>query len=162
MEDTMPPVKSSVAPRPFVQLACVCEKVLIEPDSVPSLIRVVDTYTIDDPAGLPGGLKAAMPLTIFVSLKSGDVVGEFDVGLRFVQPNGKAHPVRTWPMEFKGNEGGVNLKVDFSLGEPAEGLCWFDVLWGDDVLTRIPLRMKFRRTPKPTAGPTESAEPSIR
>lgn len=31
------------SPKPFVQVACVCEKVLRESDSVPSLIRILDT-----------------------------------------------------------------------------------------------------------------------
>ena len=63
-------------PKPFVQAACICEKVLVEPDKVASLIRVVDTYFLERPKEpLPPNVEARLDLTIFVSLKSGDVTG---------------------------------------------------------------------------------------
>jgi hypothetical protein len=131
--------------KPFVQVACVCEKVLIEPDNVPSLIRIVDTYTLELPGKpLPPGVKLQTDLTAFVSLKSGDVIGDFEVGLRLNAPDGKDHPVRMWPVEFKGGEHGANLKIAFTLQDPKIGLYWFDVLWGSDVLTRIPFRLKSK------------------
>jgi hypothetical protein len=60
-------------PKPFVQAACICEKVLVEPDKVASLIRVVDTYFLE--LANPPNVEARLDLTIFVSLKSGDVTG---------------------------------------------------------------------------------------
>src|SRR5258708_6475787 len=113
------------APKPFVQAACICEKVLVEPDNVASLIRVVDTYFIEMP---PANIKAALDLTLFVSLKSGDVVGEYEIGLRLISPDKKDQPVRRWPVEFLGGEAGVNVKVAFIMPTPEFGLYWFDVL----------------------------------
>ena len=131
--------------KPFVQVACVCEKVLREHDSVPSLIRVVDTYNVEPlHAELPLGLKAALPLTIFVGLKSGDVVGEHAVGIRLVKPDGTLGPLREWPMMFNGGEHGANLQVGFALEAQEFGLFWFDVLWAGEVLTRIPLRVQLK------------------
>jgi hypothetical protein len=147
-------------PKPLVQVACICEKVLIEPDNVPSLIRVVDTYTLELPGSEPpAGFRFGVNLTVFVSLKSGDVVGEFEVGLRLTAPDSTEHPVRTWPVEFRGDEHGANLTIAFSLQEPKFGLYWFDVLWGDDVLTKIPLRLKPRSTESTVAEavPNETA-----
>ncbi len=137
-------------PKPFVQIACVCEKVLIEPDNVPSLIRVVDTYTLNTPTEPPPGFKTGAKLTAYVSLKSGDVIGNFEVGLRLIPPDGKGHPVKKWPTEFRGNEHGVNMKIEFTLEDPQFGLYWFDVLWGDDVLTRIPFRLRTKPAEEPT------------
>src|SRR4051812_1385162 len=127
-------------PRPFIQAACVCEKVLVEPDSVASVIRMVDTYFLEVPTEpLPPNIKPLLELTVFVSLKSGDVTGEHEVGLRLNAPDKQSQPVRKWPAEFRGGEAGVSLKVTFSLADPKFGLYWFDVLWNDEVLTRIPL-----------------------
>jgi hypothetical protein len=145
-----------VSPKPFVQIACICEKVLVEPDSVASLIRVVDTYFLDVPKELPANLKAMLGLSVFISLKSGDVTGEHEIGLRLITPDGSQHGIRKWPADFRGAESGVNLKIAFSLGTPQYGLYWFDVLWGEEVLTRIPFRLK----PKTTESPEEIAEPS--
>jgi hypothetical protein len=144
--------------KPFVQIACVCEKVLIEPDNVASLIRVVDTYALALPTPeLPAGVQIAF-LIAFISLKSGDVVGEFEVGLRLNHPDGKDYPIRRWPVEFRGGESGVNLKIAFSLPDAKFGLYWFDVLWGDEVLTRIPFRLKAASTESTAseAAPTET------
>lgn len=131
------------SPKPWVQAACICEKVLVEQDRVASLIRVVDTYTLSVPESIPDGWKPKTDLTAFVALKSGDAEGQFEVGLRLVDPNGKASPIRKWPIELRGGEHGANLKVEFNLLEPVMGLYWFDVLWTDgELLTRIPFRLK--------------------
>jgi hypothetical protein len=143
-------------PKPFVQIACICEKVLVEPDNVPTLIRVVDTYFLDLLENAPPGIQVGLPLTAFVSLKSGDVVGEFEVGLQLTAPDSEERPIRMWPVEFRGAENGVNMKVAFTLANPKLGLYWFDVLWGEEVLTRIPFRLKA----KPTEPKNDVVAPS--
>ncbi|MEO7270387.1 MAG: hypothetical protein ABIX28_05585 [Vicinamibacterales bacterium] len=146
---------STPPPKPFVQTACVCEKVLVESDGVPSLIRIVDTYTVELPMELPPGYKTATDLTVFVSLKSGDVVGEHEIGLRLNGPDGKARPVRRWPVRLNGQEHGANVRIAFTLTSPEYGLYWFDVLWGDEVLTRVPFRLKAKTPAAPSGEPTE-------
>lgn len=136
-------------PRPWVQAACVCEKVLIEADSVPSLIRIVDTYSLQVPQSV------GVDLTAFVALRSGKVVGEFEVGMQLTDPEGTKTPVRTWPVVFNGEEHGANLKMNFLLTNPNIGLYWFDVLWRNEVLTRIPFRIKYVER---DAAPVESTE----
>lgn len=151
-------------PKPWVQLACICENVLIEPDNVPSLIRVVDTYTLPfapdaPPLDVPVGVPVGVQLTAFVSLKSGGAVGDFEVGLRLTAPDNTEQPARKWPVELRGGEHGANLKITFALQNPKLGLYWFDVLWDDDVLTRIPFRLKAALTTESTASeaaPTET------
>jgi len=129
--------------KPLVQIACIAEKVLIEPDNVASLIRVVDTYNLPALPEAPApGVLFQTELTAFISLKSGDVVGEFEVGLRLRNPDGKDSPIRMWKTEFLGGEQGVNMKIAFTLTAPKFGFYWFDVLWGHEVLTRIPFRLK--------------------
>src|SRR3970040_2336650 len=67
--------------KPFVAAACLAEVVIIEPDNVASIIRIADTFFIDVPPDLPADLKPAIVLNAFISLKSGDVKGSFDVEL---------------------------------------------------------------------------------
>lgn len=145
--------------KPLVQVACVCEKVLIEPDSVTTLVRIVDTYLLAIPPGTPLPPNTAVQLTAFVSLKSGEVIGEFDVGLRLKDPDGQMKTPRKWPVVLNGGEHGANLRIDFALVTPKIGLYWFDVLWGDDVLTSIPFRLKYAEPSVETAEPSESETP---
>jgi hypothetical protein len=88
------------------------------------------------------------------------VVGTFDVGLRLRRPEEtKEGEIRKWRVEFRGDEAGVHLRIEFVVNEPKFGLYWWDVLWGDDLLTRIPFRLKAKE-PVSTgdgAAPSETA-----
>ena len=80
--------------KPLVQVACLCERVLQEKDGVFSLIRVVDTYTVSKlPQTAPPDMKQAIELNAFVSLKSGDFVGESDVWLVLHYPSAKTKKI---------------------------------------------------------------------
>lgn len=138
-------IKPVPNPKPFVQVACICEKVLRENDDVPSLIRIVEVFTLEPPPKLPPGISASvtLPLTIFVALVAGDVVGEHTLSINLTRPNGTTTRVSDLPVVFVGG-GGVNLQIGFNLQSPEEGLYWFDVLWVDEVLTRIPVRFRIK------------------
>jgi hypothetical protein len=99
----------------------------------------------------------AADLTAFISLKSGDVVGEREVGLRLNSPDGKPRPVKKWLVRFNGQDHGVNLTIAFTLTSPQYGLYWFDVLCADHVLTRIPFRLKPRTTESLSDESSETA-----
>lgn len=143
--------------KPLVQVACVCERVLIEPDNVPSLIRIVDTYHLQIPRDKPVPADLAADLTAFVSVKSGAAVGQFEIGLRLKDPEGTVAPARTWPVVLNGGEHGANLRINFALVAPKMGLYWFDVLWGDEVLTSIPFRLKYAEPSVESVGPSETS-----
>jgi len=147
--------------KPYVAVACVCEKAIIEPDNVVSLIRIVDTVHVQVPAyPLPPGVGGVVGLTVFVSIRSGDVTGQHEVALVLRKPTGMSEPTQKWPVVLTGGEQGANLKIDFNLvlkGEASDfGLYWFDVLWGEEVLTSIPLKL-IRA--EPTAAPASPSKP---
>jgi hypothetical protein len=142
--------------KPIVQVACICEKVLIEPDNVASLIRIVDTYMLRVPPNEPLPKGVGVELTAFVSLKSGDVVGEFQVGLQLKDPDGNETPLGKWPIVLNGDEHGANLRIDFSLANPKIGLYWFVLLWREEELTSIPFRLKYAPLAAETGPPSES------
>jgi hypothetical protein len=143
------------SPKPLVQVACVCEKVLVEPDGVPTLVRIVDTYNLRISSEKPVPEGAGVNLTAFVSVKSGEAIGEFEIGIRLKDPEGKLRAPRMWPVVLNGGEQGANLKIDFILLSPMNGLYWFDVLWREEVLTSIPFRIKYSEPTGDSDAPNE-------
>src|SRR5688572_16635887 len=102
--------------RPFVAAACICEKVLQDADGVASLIRIVDTYRLGFPdAPIPPGTRVALDLQLYVSIKSGDVTGQHELGLLLRQPNGKSPDPRRWPIVLNGGEHGTTVTISFQL-----------------------------------------------
>lgn len=128
--------------KPLVAIACICEHVLESKDGVLSAIRIVDTFRIDLGEGESGGQKPKLKLNLLIGLKSGDVIGAHEVGLRLRTPGGKTSEFPRAPVRFDGEHRGVNLVVGFELVVSELGLYWFDLLWGDEVLTRIPLKVE--------------------
>ena len=123
--------------RPFVSLACICERVLREHDNVVSAIRIVDIYTITEVARpIPKNVKIeGMPvqvidLTVLVSLKAGNIVGPSKGGITIRSPDGKSSQLPTdWAMNFRGAEDGASLVARFAMPLSAvAGLYWFDVM----------------------------------
>ena len=129
--------------KPFVALACICEKALQEKDGVLSLIRVIDTVNVRP--GTPAGIKPAIEYVAVISLKSGDIFGSFDkLQIAMRAPNGKVKRIskHTIPTMFNGGAHGVNVQIKLTIVVEEFGLFWFDVVWGDEVLTSIPLDVK--------------------
>lgn len=132
--------------KPWVIVAAFCEKLLIEKDDVSSAIRIVDQYTIPSelPTGAPPDALPEILVQGLISLRSGDVVGTQKVKLIMENPLGERKelsPEGGWPAVFTGGEHGVNIRLQFMLGVKNYGLCWFDVICDDELLTRMPLRL---------------------
>ncbi|HEY2933585.1 MAG TPA: hypothetical protein VGK99_17750 [Acidobacteriota bacterium] len=140
-----------VKPKPIVQVACICERFLQEPDNVISVIRVIDVVNLKQvaiPATSPDAKPSqamvhVMDFAIVVALKAGDLTGEFRISIVMEDPKGKRVTVMNdLPVALKGDDG-VNAVVRFGLPFNAPpGRYWFDVIWDSEVLTRIPLRLK--------------------
>lgn len=128
-------------PKPWVNVAAFCEKVLIERDGVVSAIRIIDTITVLESPPPPAGL--ALPVSAIVVLKSGDVVvGESHVSLVLEEPDGTRKPFpEKFPVIFLGAEQGVNVVANFALPAQKFGLYWVEIIWNDELLTRIPLKL---------------------
>ena len=129
--------------KPLVSVATCCEKVLVERDGVTSAIRIVDTFYVpESPTGEGIAQHVAVPVSVLIVLKSGDVVGESDISLQLNAPDGTviAFPDR-FPLLLTGGEQGANINVNFLLPAQKPGLYWLEVLWGVDVLTKIPIKL---------------------
>jgi hypothetical protein len=146
---------------PFVQTACVAESVLIEPDGVASAVRIIDTFTVHEPPGMPANMKPATTVTFLITLKSGAVKGESELDLILREPSGKTKPLGSRPIVLEGGIHGANLKFNLNVlglqyGEPY----WLDVLWGakgkqnKTLLTSVPFRFK-RAEPEQSMAATK-------
>ena len=121
---------------PFLQMAVMCEKALQETDGVLSVIRIVDRLTI------PGARP--VQITGVINFNSGFAQGRYTVKLRPQTPSGKSMGEREFPVLFEGDERGVTLLADIGFVAEEEGLYWFDVLLGEAVVTRIPVRILYQ------------------
>ena len=75
--------------------------------------------------------------------------GKIAIKIRLYKPNAVT-PIADLDNEafFEGSQdSGVNIITPFVLVADEEGLYWIDVLFVDDVITRIPLRVIFATIP---------------
>jgi hypothetical protein len=128
--------------KPFVQAACLCENVILEPNGVASLIRIVDKFEVTIPEDLPLALPPGFPVTMFIALKSGDMKGTIKIRIQARRPDGTFGDSIEWPVALTGGSQGGQLRVNFTILNPQTGLYWFDVLFGDELLTSVPADVK--------------------
>jgi hypothetical protein len=154
--------------------AFLCEKVLSE-GRVHSAIRIVDTLTVQmGPEKSPEGKKittvANYELTLFVILKSEEPVGG-DLWVSLESPNGKTgDPKGPFRAEVPSPPSGSTLRVTVKLNaaQLPEGLYWFNVLFGETIIQRCPMKIIKQKQPQPLAldsaqkspGPTEGNDPA--
>ena len=134
---------------PHIQAAFMCEKVLREHDNVPSFIRVIERFNVaipPPPEMLPPGIQFPPTIIQFflvVMLKAGDLPE------RQVQHDVEAGRSKRRPLPEKkvgvffsgSDENGVVMVSPVAIPNPDEGLYWFDVIFEEKVLTRVPMRI---------------------
>jgi len=111
---------------------------LHEKDGSLSVIRITDklTYKL---VGMPPGYKPMASISGLVALKSGPVTGDHTLRIIAERPSGDRKEVFSFPLKLVGKEQGQNIILNITIGIDEDGLYWFDVVFDDDVLTRIPL-----------------------
>lgn len=134
--------------RAYLHVATFCEKVLYEQDGVNSLIRMVDRFTIQ------GGNEELPPtplhFTVFISFKSGFMRGKQKIALRPKDPDGQELPSMEFPVLFEGDDDrGLALRFDVNWTVEKEGIFWWDVFLGEELMTRMPLRVFYQRMKMP-------------
>src|SRR4051794_32540605 len=102
---------------PFVQAACICERVIQDKDDIFSLIRIVDTYYLQPMPNAPQGAVGVIELSVFVSVKSGDLKGSYEMSLRLRTPTDEVKQLteNPLPIVLNGGEHGFNVNVRFML-----------------------------------------------
>lgn len=136
--------------RPYLAMAVFCEKVLQEKDGVVSLIRIVDQLGVAGPADqMP---PTQIQLMAIVAFKAGFMRGKLMVKLQPISPSGASLPGTEIPAFFEGEDRGVNLIINLGFVAQEEGIYWFDVLVGEEPVTRMPLRILYQRVGSGPAG----------
>jgi len=145
-------------PRPYVTAALLCEKVLQEKDEVLSVLRIIDRlqYRLEMPEPIPKDLKPIINIQGLVGIKSGPCKGEHAIKVIAEKPNGERKEAASYPVTFLGGDHGQNIILNIGLGIDQDGLYWFDVVFDEEVLTRIPLMV----IPLPAQAP-QAMTPAI-
>lgn len=125
-------------PRPYVTAALLCEKVLQEKDETLTLVRIADRvqYTIQ---GVPEGVRPMVAIQGLVSIKSGPVTGDHTIKIVAEKPNGERKEVHSMPVKLLGKDQGQNIILNIGIGVDVDGLYWIEVVFDDELLTRVPL-----------------------
>jgi len=135
-------------PRPYLTAALFCERVLQEKDESITVVRIADkiNYGVQfiPPVGVtaqspPLPMKPVIDIQGLISIKSGPVTGDHALKIVTERPDGQRRDVATHPVKLLGKDHGVSLILHLGLIAELDGLYWFDVLFDDEVLTRVPL-----------------------
>jgi hypothetical protein len=138
-----------------VQLACVCdgyrqEGGVIVPGRVIDILNVVVGLTgpnnelLPLPDGrLPGMLPSVeIPYTLLVSIKPDDYVGEDELRIVLVHPDGRREVGWSQRIQMGDTRGyHLGLRLAMRVGVPAT--FWFDVRFGRRLLTRVPFEVRY-------------------
>jgi hypothetical protein len=138
--------------RPIVNIATVCEKVMVEKDNVVSLIRVVDTFFVPEEA-LAQAQNSFIPVTGLIVLRGGDFVGEGELSLAVESPDGKKTDVPDkFPMTFSCSDHSNNVVCNMAISLRHIGTSWVTVLWNGDLLTKFPIKLAQQTKPEMSAA----------
>jgi hypothetical protein len=141
--------------KPFVQVACICENILIDKDEAASLIRIVDKFQAHLPKNAPANIPAGFPVQIFIRLGSGDIKGPGKVSIQGRRPDETMGGRAEFAVEMPGGARSIQIKTGFVILNPQNGFYWFDVSWNDELLTSIPAEVTLVEVPEaPATTPT--------
>lgn len=146
-EQALPPLPApDLYAGPWLQAALFCDSWVEGKDGALTLVRVVDSMIVEvGPDGAPS-VSQSLGLKLVLMLKSGQARGRHELSLTLEEPSGIRHAPRHADLFFPGDEQGVNLLTEVQLGVQ-EGLFWFDVAVNGRLLTRVPYRVRFQRSP---------------
>ena len=131
---------------PHLGVAAICENVIREQDGVMSTIRMIDTFNIKGDAKiLPPGV---ISFVIYVAFKSGEALGERTLELVSYSPSGKKGKSEKQRVMFEGGEKGVGAVFRVTMTINETGVYWFHVKLNRQDVTKIPLRINYKRVQK--------------
>jgi hypothetical protein len=136
---------------PYLQLATICERHILEADGALTLFRIIDRFTVQ-------GTTPEMPLTtiqfmVVISFRSGDFRGTLDLKLKIVDPSVNPLQEISIPMLLEGpEERATQMFGNVTLALKEQGLYWIIVELDKEEKTRIPVRIVYQRQPTIVTG----------
>ena len=143
--------------KPYVAVACLADKVLMEKDGVISLIRVIDKFTVAIPPGLPDDIRPTVETTLVTALRYPNFKGALEITIKMHGPT-EAAPAQTFAAEFPGGwSSGSNMITTLLLGVKSFGECRIELWWEDQLLSVVPFTLEQREAQpdSPASGPTK-------
>lgn len=144
---------------PYLATAVLCENVIEDKQGVLSLIKIVDRIVANAGPNTPERMPP-MTVSLFavIGIKSGQARGSHHLTLRQEAPSGIRKGELSVPVFLEGEDRGNNAILQLTIQTDEEGLHWFDVLFDNQLMTRIPLRLLYQRLSAqqgPLLGPSE-------
>ena len=136
---------------PQLRITALCERVLEEKDGAISLIRLIDRLIItaegtDVPKELPPG---QVSLTAIMSWING--LGNYEAKIRVNFPDGNSFNTASLPFYLDSLDRVHNIVLRLTLPVKQPGIYWFNFMLGDEIKTKIPLRVIYQRKEFPGA-----------
>lgn len=137
--------------RPFLQVASICERHILEADGALTLFRIVDRFTV---AGATDEMPSTLLVfTLVVKLASGSARGRFNVSFSPIDPDHQQLQTVTIPALFEGDdEHSTTLIGQMKLEVKKEGLYWIKIAIEQEEYTRVPLRVVYQKLPSIQLG----------
>ncbi len=144
--DQQQPPPLEYPPGPWVLVAALRERQLIDSDHMLSMIRMLDrlTLTTNSPELIQNPPPITTTATVVVVLSG---TSEHDGGLftlQFNSPTGTIERGETIPLQFSDSGHPTRVTVNLTMVLRESGTYWIDVVFGDRALTRIPIRVQYR------------------
>ncbi len=138
---------NSEAGGPYLLAAIFCERVLQEKDNVLTVVRIIDRLTITAAGLQPPEEMPPSNVSVFllVILKSGFIRARHTLRIIPTTPSGRTLPEMSAGVLLEGDDRGVNVILNVQLLASEEGVYWFQVLFEEQLLTRVPLRILYQR-----------------
>lgn len=140
-ENTQPPF----ADGPFLEVACICEQVLVEGDGLKSAIRIMDrlNHSVSGPNPPEEMEPFEWEAKLLIKFKSGRARGPLNLQLTLEKPSGVMPPI-TRMLNFEGEDDrGVDIITNLKIRFDTPGLHWINVALNDVRVTRLPLRLVY-------------------
>jgi hypothetical protein len=129
--------------RPWLAVAAICEKALVEKDRTPSVIRIIDTLTVEsDEPKMPAGM---LRFTLFLMFRGGPATGTKSLKISGLAPSGKEIVNHEHQLRLLGDEHSSILDIAMQMSVSDEGLYWFEIRLDGNLETRVPLRVRHRK-----------------
>lgn len=132
------------SPGPWVIVAAICERSLIDTDNRLSLIRISERFVLstNDPTRLDlPRVPVSMAAIVVLSGSSDHDGGLFTMQIN--SPSGHFTRGRPVPLQFRDSGWSTRITVNLTFHFDVAGTYWIDAIFDDRVLTRIPLQVVF-------------------
>jgi hypothetical protein len=138
--------------KPFLNVAAICERHILESDGALTLFRIVDRFMVAGATEeFPPGV--ILQFEVVTSFRSGNFRGRLELNLATVDPGMNVISQINVPLLFEGDdERAANTYGIVKMEVKEEGLHWIVVKLAGEEQTRIPFRVVYQKQPTVVTG----------